>query len=266
MAHHGVRASLTVPLVAEGRRIGGLSVATQSPRVWLEEEIALLEGVGRQLGGAIERIDLLEKIQENARQVQQIMDTVPEGVILLDENKKVLLANPAGQECLMNLVGVRLGDTLDQLAGKSLHELLRTDIQVLWYELEIDGPPHQVFELAAQPLKTGAAPGGWVVVLRDVTQERENQIRIQMQERLATVGQLAAGIAHDFNNILAAIVVYGDLLKRDPNLSEASRERLMIIQQQVQRAASLIRQILDFSRKSVMEQSTLDLLPFVKEL
>jgi CheY-like chemotaxis protein len=87
-----------------------------------------------------------------------------------------------------------------------------------------------------------------------------------MQERLATVGQLAAGIAHDFNNIMAAIIVYADLLKRDPNLHAASRDRLNIITQQVQRAASLIRQILDFSRRSVMEQSTLDLLPFIKEL
>jgi C4-dicarboxylate-specific signal transduction histidine kinase len=51
-------------------------------------------------------------------------------------------------------------------------------------------------------------------VLRDVTLGA-NQTRIQMQERLATVGQLAAGIAHDFNNILAAIIVYADLLKRD---------------------------------------------------
>jgi len=46
----------------------------------------------------------------------------------------------------------------------------------------------------------------------------------------------------------------------------ASRDRLAIIQNQVQRAASLIRQILDFSRRSVMEQTTLDLLPFIKEL
>jgi two-component system cell cycle sensor histidine kinase/response regulator CckA len=52
----------------------------------------------------------------------------------------------------------------------------------------------------------------------------------------------------------------------DPNLPKASRDRLTIIEQQVQRAASLIRQILDFSRRAVMEQSSLDLLPFVKEL
>lgn len=87
-----------------------------------------------------------------------------------------------------------------------------------------------------------------------------------MQERLATVGQLAAGIAHDFNNIMAAIVVYADLLLMDSSLSPSSQERLTIIQQQVQRAASLIRQILDFSRRSVMEQNLLDLLPFLKEL
>jgi CheY-like chemotaxis protein len=87
-----------------------------------------------------------------------------------------------------------------------------------------------------------------------------------MQERLATVGQLAAGIAHDFNNIMAAIVVYADLLRMDTTISSSSQERLAIIQQQVQRAASLIRQILDFSRRSVMEQSSLDLLPFIKEI
>jgi CheY-like chemotaxis protein len=87
-----------------------------------------------------------------------------------------------------------------------------------------------------------------------------------MQDRLATVGQLAAGIAHDFNNIMAAILVYTDLIMSDPSLPKTSHNRLAIIEQQVQRAASLIRQILDFSRRAVMEQSSLDLLPFIKEL
>jgi len=106
----------------------------------------------------------------------------------------------------------------------------------------------------------------WVLTMRDVTKERENQARIQMQERLATVGQLAAGIAHDFNNIMAAILVYSDLMIADPHLKPGSRERLNIIQQQVQRASTLIRQILDFSRRSVMEQARLDFLPFLKDL
>jgi GAF domain-containing protein/CheY-like chemotaxis protein len=263
---YDLRASLSVPLVSEGRMIGGLCIASQHPRIWLTEEIALVEGVGRQLGGAVERIALLERIQENAQQVQHIIDTVPEGVILLDEDIRVVLANPVAQTYLINLAVFETGDILTHLGQKPLEDLLKPEMQNLWYELEVKGPPRQVFEIGTQPLEKGDNPGGWVVVIREVTQERETQTRIQMQERLATVGQLAAGIAHDFNNILAAIVVYADLLRRDPNLLSGSQERLNIIQQQVQRAASLIRQILDFSRRSVMEQSTLDLLPFVKEL
>jgi GAF domain-containing protein/ActR/RegA family two-component response regulator len=266
MREAAVQASITVPILTEGRRIGGLCVASPNMRAWLEEEIALIEGVGRQLGGAVERIQLLEKIRDQARQVQQIMEAVPEGVLLLDDQRRIVLANPAAQEYLASLAGLEVGDTLADLGGKPLYDLFKQDAQNLWYELDVQGPPRQVFELAVQPLEGGDYSGGWVLVLRDVAQERENQARIQMQERLATVGQLAAGIAHDFNNIMAAIVVYADLLKRDPNLPPTSRDRLAIIQNQVQRAASLIRQILDFSRRSVMEQSMLDLLPFIKEL
>lgn len=64
---------------------------------------------------------------------------------------------------------------------------------------------------------------------------------------------------------MATILVYSDLLRKDLASNPAGLERLSIIHQQVQRAASLIRQILDFSRQSVMERSTLDLLPFIKE-
>lgn len=266
MASFKLRSTLTVAILSEGIRIGGISVASPQPREWNEEEVALLEGVGRQLGGALERIELLEQIQVHARQVQQIMDSVPEGVLLLDERKRLILANPAGYEYLIVLDCVEPQQGLTQLAGKSLDDVFAVEGEGLWHEFSTPEVHHSIFEVTAQPLGEGEHPGGWVLVLRDVTRDRETQSRIQMQERLATVGQLAAGIAHDFNNILAAIIVYADLLRRDTSLPIASRERIGIIQQQVGRAASLIRQILDFSRRSVMEQSTLDLLPFVKEL
>lgn len=262
----GIGSSLLVPLLSVDKPTGYLVIAFHDPHTWFVDEISLVEGVCRQLGGAVERLELLERIQENARQVQQIIDTVPEGVVLLDQDSRIILANPAAQEYLLTLAGVQSGDFLNRLGDKSINQLLQVGNAVRWSEIELNNPSQQIFELAAQPLETGEPRGGWVLVLRNVTQERENQSRIQMQERLATVGHLAAGIAHDFNNIMAAIVVYADLLKRDPNLLPISRERLDIITQQVQRAATLIRQILDFSRRSVMEQGSLDLLPFVKEL
>jgi two-component system cell cycle sensor histidine kinase/response regulator CckA len=145
-----------------------------------------------------------------------------------------------------------------------LAEITDRHTEALPVEVVLENPAHRILEAEARPI--GGDFIQWVLTVRDVTVERESQARTQMQERLATVGQLAAGIAHDFNNIMAAILVYSDLLMTDTGLPPTSRERLTIIQQQVQRASSLIRQILDFSRRSVMEQSPLDLHPFVKEL
>jgi len=98
-----------------------------------------------------------------------------------------------------------------------------------------------------------------------VTREREIQRRAQQQERLATVGQLAAGIAHDFNNIMATIVLYAQMSSRAEGLSARDRERLVTINQQAKHATNLIRQILDFSRRAVLERQPLDLSPLLKE-
>ncbi len=261
----GFRATLAVPITIEGRRIGGMSLNSNTPRHWLSEEIALAEAVGRQLGSSVERLNLLERTRAQARQVQQIIDTVPEGVILLDQEQRILLANPVARGYLVELAGdTQVGDRLAFLGGIPLDDCLTRESQ--WIEMHTQVTTQRIFEVIAQSLDSSLQKGQWVLVLRDVSLERENQKRIQMQERLATVGQLAAGIAHDFNNIMAAIVVYTDLLLMETHLSQGGQERLTIIQKQIQRASSLIRQILDFSRRSVMEQSTLDLLPFIKEM
>ena len=72
-------------------------------------------------------------------------------------------------------------------------------------------PGRRVFQVAARPLDGGQ---GVVVVIREVTREREAQKVDQQQARLASMGQLAAGIAHDFNNILMTIVNSAELGQR----------------------------------------------------
>lgn len=267
MARFGICASLTVPFLVEGRRVGGLSLVALEPRHWTPEEIALAEAVGRQLGSAVERFHLVEKTREQARQVQQIINTVPEGMVLLDVDSRILLANPAAREYLVALAQPRVGDTLDHLGGRPITEFLTSPPQRgLWHEIMVDGPPRRDFEAIARPLEIGPESDGWVLVVRDVTREREIQQRIHQQGRLAAVGQLAGGIAHDFNNIIAVIVLCSQLLLRAPDLSPRSRERLMAIFDQATQATRLIRQVLDFSRQSVLERQPLDLVPILKEM
>jgi two-component system cell cycle sensor histidine kinase/response regulator CckA len=265
MLRCGIRASLTVPLQGESGSIGGLSVADGAPRTWSADEIALTEAIGQQVGAAAERLRLITQIQEQALQVQGIINSVPEGVVLLSSDMRALLVNPPASEYLLDLANARLGDTLSHLGGRPLPELLDKPREGLWHEVELYEPAHRSFEVVVRPIEAGPAAGRWVMVMRDVTEEREAQRRVQRQEQLAVVGQLAAGIAHDFNNIMAVITLYSQVAQRTPDLPLETQERLRTVDQQARRAADLIQQILDFSRRSVLERHPLDMVPMLKE-
>jgi signal transduction histidine kinase/ActR/RegA family two-component response regulator len=95
---------------------------------------------------------------------------------------------------------------------------------------------------------------------------KDAQGQMVHQERLAAVGQLAAGIAHDFNNILATIVLYTQMSLRSADLSPKVHHRLEIIAQETGRAADLVQQILDFSRRTMLERRPVALDSFMKEV
>jgi signal transduction histidine kinase/ActR/RegA family two-component response regulator len=87
----------------------------------------------------------------------------------------------------------------------------------------------------------------------------ESQEIVMRQERLAAVGQLAAGVAHEFNNILTVIQGHAALLLDNPSLDAESAKSLHQIVSGVERTAKLIKQMLAFSRKQVMQREVLDL-------
>jgi len=261
-----LRATLTVPLLAEGRPIGGLSVAAPEPHRWTQEEMGVAEAIGRQLGGAVERLRLLDQIQENARQLQRILDSVDEGILTLDEGLRVTLANAAAQDYMRALADAGIGDRPLRLAGVPIEEVLQPRPGGLPHTVTLGPPTHQVFEILSTPFVVGARREGWTLLIRNTTDAFQIQQLAQQQDRLAAVGQLAAGIAHDFNNIMAAIILYSEMLLSQSDLSGRASERLNTILQQAQRASGLTRQVLDFSRRSVMEQHPTTLVPFLKEL
>ena len=204
----------------------------------------------------------VERIVQTER-LQQILETVPDGIVLLDTAGKATLANPAGQILLVRLAGVAVGETVTQLGERPLTDWLQPTPPGTSYPLQHDNGH---FELVIRPIVHKTAVGDWVMLLRDVTAEKEREQYSEVQQRLAAVGQLAAGIAHDFNNVMAVITLYTQLLQATNNLSAKGQQQLNTIEQQALHATDMIGQILDFSRRSVMERVTLDLLPLVKEM
>lgn len=267
----GVSSGIIAPILEENRLLGVILVLHKELAAFSKDHLDLLVAICQQVGLALinaERYQqvqsLVDQLEAEQRRLESLVERLPVGILLLDVQRQVLVANLLGRQILEALNGEFPGGRLEQIGSCPLDEIMEQRADSLPVEIIGKGPPAVVVEADARMI--GEEAQQWVITLRDVTQERQNQERIQMQERLATVGQLAAGIAHDFNNIMAAIMVYTDLLMAEHGLPDSVLERLGIIQQQVQRAASLIRQILDFSRRSVIEQSPMDLLPFIKEL
>jgi two-component system cell cycle sensor histidine kinase/response regulator CckA len=101
----------------------------------------------------------------------------------------------------------------------------------------------------------------------DISERRQAEARVRHQEKMAAVGQLAIGIAHDFNNILQTIIGHTELLVNGQHdLPLAVRHILQNLNQQGQSATQLVRQLLEFSRRSMSEQHPLALVPFLEEL
>jgi PAS domain S-box-containing protein len=214
-----------------------------------------------------ERIRLANQIREQARQMAHILATVPAGVLLLDPEGRIVEANPVAEDTLAVLTETETGGILTRLGDRTLDELLTSPpTRGLWHEVKAEAPlGDRTFEVIARPVENGPEPEQWVMVINEVTQEREIRAQLQRQEQLAAVGQLAAGIAHDFNNIMAVIVLYTQMGLRAPGLSRSVRERLKIIDQQAKRATDLIQQILDFGGRAILERRPMDLVPFLKE-
>jgi two-component system cell cycle sensor histidine kinase/response regulator CckA len=272
------------PYAAAGEHFETTIMQRDGTRTPVEMTVTPLEAGGQRLFMSIirditerkqaeaERERLLAQIREQARRVQQIIDTVPEGVLLLDSEERIIVANPVAETHLPQLGDARVGDRLARLGERPLAELLTAPPQGLWHEVSTNGRSFQVIarpvsEGAAQPEGSGGGlmDSGWVLVTRDVTQQREVERRVQQQERLAAVGQLAAGIAHDFNNIMATIVLYAQMTARAKEVSDVVRQRMETIDDQAAHASRLIQQILDFSRQAVLERCPLDLGILVKE-
>src|SRR6202167_4159831 len=97
------------------------------------------------------------------------------------------------------------------------------------------------------------------VFAEDVTEKRLLERQLQLAQKMEAVGRLSGGIAHDFNNLLGVIIGYSEVLKKKLDVSNPLREHAEEIEKAGQRAASLTRQLLAFSRQQVLAPAVLNL-------
>lgn len=193
------------------------------------------------------------------RWLRNLIGQLPEGVLIFDEERHILVSNPAAV-VLLEAMSNSSEEHTDSLLGTALVEKILTDRQNdVPQTVEISDPVGRAFEVRAFPLSLETTQRHWMALIRETTQDREQQRLLDQQGRLAALGQLAAGISHDFNNLLTGILGYAELLARRPGTPPVAHRDADAICRLGRQGAQLVRQILDFSRQTDLRRCTVDL-------
>lgn len=261
----GLRALLICSFALEENYIAQLVLASRQVDAFATDDQEVASEVAGMLGVALQQARLRERLEEQQKTMALLVSQLPDGIVMLGQDFRIALANPAAVDYLALLGQKNLRAPLNELGTTPLPTLMAPRPGGLPHELQTAGDEPRLFEVRARPI-VGGPQQAWILVLHDATREHHLSRSLEQQDRLAVIGQLAGGLAHDFNNLLTAILTHAELLLREPGQLPTSREALRVIKEQTERSAKLVRSILDFSRGSGSQRDPLDLGRFVAEV
>jgi len=227
------------------------------------------------LGGEENRKRTDAELRASDERYRQIVQTANEGIWVTDEQDQITFAN--------HRLAQMLGYTPEQMMHRPAREFIElADLADHEHRLQTarQGQASQ-FErrlrhqegrelwtwVSGSPLFDDAGKyRGAFAMFTDVTERRHLEAQLRQVQKLESVGQLAGGIAHDFNNILAAIMMHLSLLRQNPELDLETADALKELEVETKRAANLTRQLLMFSRRSVIQSRIVDVNELVQNL
>ncbi len=211
---------------------------------------------------------LYEKSRGNEALYRSLLDAAPDAIVVYDMAGCVRFLNPSFTKIF--------GWTFDEAKGKPvpyvpeternktlriIGDLIENGTQCRGFETRRYTKSGDVLELsvsAARYQDHQGSPTGMVVVLRDISDTKRLEAQIRHSQRMESIGTLAGGIAHDFNNLLMGIQGRISLISLDLAPDHRSREHLRAIEDHIQSATNLTRQLLGIVRGGKYEVKPLD--------
>lgn len=207
---------------------------------------------------------------------RSVVEDAPYGIYRASIAGRFLKVNPALQKMLgyeqeQELLKRDLATDIFRHHGEyqRLTELLKgtkeiKDIEMEWNKQ--DGTPITVRCSGHNIKDENGLPAYFEVFAEDVTEKRVLERQLRMAQKMEAVGRLSGGIAHDFNNLLGVIIGYSRVLKRALSANNALCEHAVEIEKAGERAASLTKQLLAFSRQQVLTPAVLNLNALVSDM
>jgi signal transduction histidine kinase/ActR/RegA family two-component response regulator len=261
----GVRSVIAVPVRYEAQEPEWLGVilldSSALANVFLPRDLDLLTAIAAPTALAIKNAMLVRQVRtvidEEWRRLERVVRDLPIGVIVLDDRQRCVLVNQWVRARDIEF-GIEPGAIVTDIAGVSCAGLL-----------DGDESRHLTTTLDRLLTVTASTLGGGreiVIVIHDITEERERQNQAAHRDRVALIGQLAGGVAHDFNNLLHVILTYAQLLDEGlPSDADLRDDAAQIIHAATS-AAELTRQLLTFSRRELVKPKVVDVTTIVRNI
>jgi signal transduction histidine kinase len=272
----GFRSLLCLPLLARGQVLGLLNVQSRNLRQFTSEDEELLTAIGNQIGIAIANARLIDDAEQRRATLDSVMNSLVDGLVLVDKRGKIAYANPCAEEMLDLSTPAVVGQTLESVERRIASRVVEPEQLTRLLEAataDLQNTPTVEFALSAPAPRTlqarlfpihgvGSDNLGQGLLLRDITREKE------LDEMKS---QLLSTVSHELRTPLASIKGFATtLLRQDVQWDEASRrEFLSIIDAESDRLSELISNLLDMSRIEAgtlrVEPESTDLHPLVLE-
>ncbi len=206
-----------------------------------------------------------ERLRASKEKFQSLLDLAADAFFLSDPSGKIVDVNRLAVEFT--------GYQKEELIGRPLQELLPAtgSAHAAASGTDTSGIPGKLRRKDGQTLAVEVSsrvmPDAQVqAFVRDVSRRLELEAQLRQVQKMEAVGSLAGGVAHDFNNLLTAMQGHIDLLGMEQGLNPDMRESLAVLDDVTHRAAELTQQLLVFSRRQVLQISTLDVSVVIDEL
>ncbi|HKT59626.1 MAG TPA: ATP-binding protein [Gemmatimonadales bacterium] len=271
------RSLMFVPLHHGDRITGILSIQSYTADAYDQTDLAMLQELADHCGGAIERLRIENELRESRAQLARTEAFALVMTAHVGLDGRWLKVPPS----LCNLLGVAEARLLGTPVEAVLHpddvplelaereRLVRGDTRTLDLEtrwVRPGGRPLWMYVNASVVEDGSGRPQYLLMYLRDITERKSLEDQLRLAQKMEAVGQLAGGIAHDFNNLLTAILGSTELLLAATDADDPRRDDVQEIGRAAHRASALVRQLLAFSRKQVMQPRLVNLNAIVREM